>query len=205
MKIFRNQDYWDERIIITIVIFIGLLLGSTYLVFMHNHVFLYKENGPLENIQVVTLMLACLVFFTPVVSQKRMDKLILLFFAFLCLSFIVREIDVEKFDIPEILIVLGSGIGRNIILGTGFIAIFSYAFFNFSYYKHLSISFLRSKNGVSMITAGIFLGIGSAFEHAKLVQHHQFFEEMSELTGYVLILLVAWSILKNGIMSPSDT
>ena len=81
--------------IITVVIYLGLVFWSGYSVYVLKNTSIYVENGILENIQVFTITVAGLLLFLTVINQKRTDKLVLLFFAFLCLSFVLREVDVE--------------------------------------------------------------------------------------------------------------
>ena len=179
------------------MIFLGLIFWSSYSVYVLNKTSIYAENGLLENIQVFTIAIACLVLFLPVVYQKRTDKLILLFFSFLCLSFVLREVDVEDLNIPSVLKYIGSGIGRNVLLAAGFVTMFSYAMFNITHYKNVLSSFLVSKEGAWIITAGILLCIGEFFENMNYVSHHVLLEELSELSGYVLILLVSFTYSRN--------
>jgi len=192
------------RAIITIVIFLGLLFWSSYSVYVLNKTSIYVENGFLENIQVFTISIACFVLFLPVVYQNRTDKLILLFLSFLCLSFALREVDVEDLNIPSVLKFIGSGIGRNALIAAGFITMFSYLIFNIKHYKNLLRSFLVSKEGALIITAGILLCIGEGFENMSSVPHHVLFEELSELSGYVLFLLGAFTYSKNGTTRPAS-
>jgi len=189
---------------ITILIFLGLTCWSSYSVYVLNQPSIYAENGPLENIQVFTLSLACLVFFLPAVCQERNDKLFQLFLSLLCLSFVLREVDIEDLNVPNILISIGSGTGRNVLLIIGFIAIFSSMLFNLTHQKKVLKRYVLSKGGLLLVTAGILLCIGSLFEEMTLVAHHAFFEEMSELTGYVIILLVAFIWSKNSLTIHSD-
>ena len=46
--------------------------------------------------------------------------------------------------------------------------------------------------------AGILVCFGEVFESMKYVAHHVLLEELSELSGYVLILLVAFTYSKKG-------
>jgi len=128
--------------------------------------------------------------------------LIIVFCALLCFSFFLRELDVEDFDIPHALILIGSGVGRNAVLGMAFAAILIYAILKFSYYKVAAVMFVKSKPGWLLITGGVFLLIGLLFEEKKgLVYHDVFIEEMCEIFGYVLILLssIAANSFMNGI------
>ena len=137
----------DVKIVITTIIFVVIVCYLSYCVYFLNQVFIHAENGWLENIQVVTLLIACVTFIFPVFSQKREDKLMLIFFSFLCFSFVLREVDVEEFDVPSIVILLGHGIGRNIMLTVGFVAMSVYAALNYQYYKKLAKNFLYPQVG----------------------------------------------------------
>lgn len=178
------------------MIYLGLVFWSGYSVYVLNNTSIYVENGILENIQVFTITVAGLLLFLPVINQKRTDKLVLLFFAFLCLSFVLREVDVEDLSIPDVLKSVGSGAGRNVILAAGFITIFSFAMFNVTHYKNVVRSFFASQKGAWILMAGILICFGEVFESMKYVPHHVLLEELSELSGYVLILLVAFTYSK---------
>ena len=178
---------------VIVAVFLCFSLWSLYSVFLFDNISLYQENGLLENIQAILLFITFLVFLLPALFQKRNDKLILIFFALLSFNFILRELDVEKFDLPNILILLGSGIGRKILIAIGFIGITIYALFNVKYYFNLSIHLLKSSAGILFFMAAVFLFVGGFFEDAEF-QHHVYFEEQSELLGYVLYLLAS---LKN--------
>jgi hypothetical protein len=127
----------NKKIILVIFVFITILFYFSYAVYALNQSSIYLENGLLENIQVITLFLACVSFIFPVFSQSRSDKLMLMFFSFLCFSFILREVDVEEIDIAYFLIFIGHGIGRNIMLIIGFSSMTLYAIFHFEYYRKL--------------------------------------------------------------------
>ena len=74
---------------------------------------------------------------------------------------------------------------------------FSYAMFNITHYKNVLSSFLVSKEGAWIITAGVLLCIGEVFENMSFVSHHVLLEELSELSGYVLIMLVSFTYSRN--------
>ena len=189
----------DIRIYITIVTYTIIFFYLSYSVYTLNQSSIYDENGILENIQILTLTLSSIIFLLPVITQKRKDKLLLLFFALLCLAFILRELDVEKLNVPDILIFFGSGIGRNIMISTGFILLTTYAIFNRQYYIELAKKFIMSVEGYLIVLAAILLLSGGYFEHMTSVQHHVFLEEIFELFGYVLILIVSLILYKNKI------
>lgn len=180
--------------ILVISSFLCFSLWSLYSVFLLDNTLLYQENGLLENIQVLLLVVTFLTFLLPALYQQRNDKLILLFFALLSFNFILREVDVEEFELPNILILLGSGIGRKILLAIGFIGIIFYALLNAKYYANLSICLLKSSTGILLFLSAVFLFLGGFFEEGKF-QHHTYFEELSELVGYVLFFLSSLILL----------
>lgn len=180
-----------------LLVFLATVSWLAYSVFALGQTTIYAENSVIENIQVLTLVMSAAVFLLGLKHPKREGKLLLLFLSFLCLSFILREVDVEDFDLPSILIAIGSGMGRNLILAAGFISIGVYAAFNAAYYKKEVKAFFLSKAGLLILAAGVLLYIGDVFENLKTVQHHVFWEETIELSGYMAILLSSLMLLKD--------
>ena len=181
----------NKNNIYILVIFTGLFFLFGYQVYMHNQTSLYAENGILENIQALVLMISCIIFILPVIYQKREDKFILLFFSLLCFSFFLREVDVEDFNLPSILIFIGSGIGRNIMLTVGFLALFMNFYKNRESYKKLIRVFSFSNEGLLILQSAVFLFIGRYFETKILMPHHVFLEEIFELFGFLSLLFAA--------------
>ena len=182
--------------------FLGFALWVSYTAFVLNDAGILKENGLLENVQVIILALACLVYIVPIPLEKRTDKLILLFCSLLCLSFMLRELDVEYFAaVPDILKLAGSGIGKRLILGAGFISIFVYASLDFSYYKNAVVGFLCTISGRLLVFACIFLLLGAYFDKHESIPYQVYYEEMSEYCGYFFIYLSAISIVAGSMTS----
>lgn len=177
-----------------ILLFLCFCSWSLLSVFLFDNISLYQENGLLENAQVLILFITFFVFFLLSVNQKRNDKLIVTFFALLSFNFILREIDVEEFDIPAVFILFGSGVGRKALLAMGFLGIFFFAMLNVKYYAGLSKSLLGSRVGTLFFMAAVFLFAGGFFEEAAFL-HHTYFEELSELTGYILLLLASLAFI----------
>ena len=199
-----TKESFSSRIAITILFFLGLTFWTIYSVYFLNQKFIYAENGPLENTQVLTLSIASLVFLLSVLCQERKDKLFQLFFSLLCLSFVLREVDVEDLNVPNILVSIGSGNGRNVMLTIGFVAIFFCISLNIVHYKKVLKFYILSKEGFLIVAAGILLCVGTLFEEMSWVAHHTFIEEILELSGYVIILLVAFLWSKNGLTKHPD-
>ncbi|MDG0970474.1 MAG: hypothetical protein P8O06_11605 [Porticoccaceae bacterium] len=182
------------------ILIIIVLLWACVSVMVLGDVSVYDENNLLENIQALTLGLSLLLFLMPLADRSRNDRLIAAFFSVLVVGFILRELDVEKFDLPSIIVFVGSGKGRNAMLAIGFFVLLSVAVFNFRYYFSLAKCFIRSRVGITAIIAGIFLIVGDMFEKID-IPHHVLIEESFELIGYTILLAAASSVARREIRS----
>ena len=126
-----------------------------------------------------------------------------MFCSLLCYSFVLRELDVEKFDIPYPLIFIGSGAGRNVTIAVAFIAILACAALgNFRVYEKAAKGFIKSRSGILLIAGGVFLFIGEFFEKYEAIVNHIYWEELSELFACVLILVSSLAALSSVISAP---
>ena len=159
-----------------------------YLVIGRGMVWLHKENGMLENTQVILLALTMIVFFLQLYCRKDSHRIFPLAGAFLCLFFILRELDVEKLDVPQVLILLGSGTGRNILLFNMGVVLIVYAVMNFSAIRTFLPQFFFEKSSLTILAGLLFLVSGWLFDKEIIdTVHYQFFEEILEVTGYYLM------------------
>ena len=181
--------------IIALVVVAGLVRAVFF-----GDVGVYDENNLLENTQAVILALSFLMFLVPILNSGRRDRLLAVFFAMLALAFILRELDVERLNVPNLLVLLGSGGGRNILLATGFSCILVIALFNFRYYLNLASCFLRARVGVTAMVAGIFLVLGDTFESIDIT-HNVLFEESLELMGYAFLMAASSSLARREVRS----
>lgn len=187
--------YIDLISIVTLFAYFGFGLWAAFSVFLEGHSHIYAENGLIENLQAGMLAFACVFYLLTAFFSKRSDKLIILFCALLCYGFVLREVDVERFDVPSWILFVGSGWGRNAILTLVFFVIISCAVWrDFYFYKNASIAFVKSRPGVLWLVGGVFLLVGDFFEKHNAITHHVFFEEMAELLGCVFILLSSIAI-----------
>ena len=178
---------------IILSLWVAFTLWTTNLV-MNNNIHVYAENGLLENIQAGVLAISFVVYLVNFAIEKNSCRLIFLSCSLLCYAFLLRELDVEKFDIPSALQMLGSGVGRNVTIAIAFFALFFYAARYFSFYKVEVVNFLRTRPGSLLIMAGVFLILGSVFEDIYAITHHVFIEESLELFAYVLIMLSSLTV-----------
>jgi hypothetical protein len=178
---------------VTLAAFSVLFLWTAHSVFILNNTDIYVENGLLENIQAILLIISCIVFLIPIAVEKNPEKLILLFCSLLCYSFILREVDFDELDVNDTIKYFFSGVFRNISITVAFIVLFSCAAFRFSYYINASISFIRSKSGILLMSGGFLLITGDLLEKSSSIIHHVYWEELLELCGCCFILLSAFA------------
>lgn len=175
-------------------LFLAVTLWYAHSVFVLNNAAVYSENGPLENLQASVLAITTLIFLAPLALNKPQMKLIFVSCSWLCFSFVLRELDVERFNVPDALKFIGSGAGRNAMLALGFTALLVLAVAKFAYYRKAVIVFLRSMPGILLVLAGIFLVTGEVFEKNHSIIHNAFYEEVFELLGFCLMLLSALAV-----------
>jgi hypothetical protein len=151
-----------------------------------------KENGPLENLQVVLLFLSSIAFLLPMKRADRSCRSILLGGAMLCFSFILRELDVEDLAVPQWVIAVGSGTGRDILLGTGWAVVGVLAIKSFSFLKERFKLIFFSRTTMLLVISGLILYSGSFFDHKdNKTPADQLAEEIIEVIGYGIFLLGA--------------
>ncbi|AKJ29381.1 hypothetical protein [Caldimonas brevitalea] len=167
------------------LVFVGCAYGVIALDLTH----LFAEDGTLEMLEAAVLAVACVVFLVGAARRPQPQRLILLFLALLMLAFSLRELDVERFDVPELVKQLGAGKGRNVLLGSGLALIVGYASLRFGLYWRAGFGFLHTTAGKLLLWGGAFVVLGELFEKYFLVPHHVLFEESFELLGYCLIVL----------------
>jgi len=175
-----------------------LLLASS--VFLISPVFageadvMAQENGILENAQVAFLLLSALILVVQSFAVVRNVRCILWMGAWFCLSCIFRELDVEDLAVPQWVIWIGSGMGRNLIMGVGWITLGVVAIKSYPELKDSFGRIARSRTAILVFTAGTLLLLGSLFDHESVMaEQGMFWEEAFETLGYFLLLPAALS------------
>ncbi|MEN7972268.1 MAG: hypothetical protein ABFR47_00385 [Verrucomicrobiota bacterium] len=151
-----------------------------------------RENGVLENTQVVFLLLSGLIFAVQSFFVARNIRIVLWMGAWFCLSCILRELDVDELAVPCWVILIGSGLGRNLIMGVGWITLGVIAIRSHSELRSKFGSMVRSRTAIFVFAAGILLLLGSLFDRETIATAHgKLWEEASEVFGYFLLLPAA--------------
>lgn len=162
-----------------------------YDVFAYGDVTPYAENGPIENMQAALLLLSTLIFAAPTVFSRSPDRLLFWFFAWLCYTFLLREVNVATFDVPNIIKFVAAGRSRDVILVLMLLTIVGVGLARARHTYLIFRRFARSLPGLLIFLCGVCLIIGDIFEKSSGIRYHEFFEEALELGGYCLMLLGA--------------
>jgi hypothetical protein len=155
------------------------------------------ENGAMENAQALAVFVSLCLFSFSAARERNSKRVFFTGMALLCLSFLLREVDVEDLDVYRVLILLTSGFGRNLLL------VLLWSFYLSLVFKHsrslwqLFTGWAKSFSGQAMIMAGIFFVLGWPFDREILpvsANISRLLEELLELNGHLLILLSSVSI-----------
>lgn len=162
-----------------------------YLNFIQGDDQFYQEHEIVENLQALLLTLSCIFFLIYSFFLEKRSSLILLSFSLLCLTFFLREVDVEDLELPAFLILIGSDVGRNIIISILWALIALFMALDFRNMKNLVFLFLLSNSGILMLICASLLFTSDIFErwlHGTI--NSKFFEELLELNAYYFLF---WS------------
>lgn len=182
----------------TIAALIAILLIDVFFIYeveIERNTEIVKENHALENYQALMLFICGAVYLRTLVYAQKHQKLVPGAGALLCLSFILRELDVEKFDLPQVIILLGHGLGRNILLISLWLLVIVLFIRHCKHYLELAVNLLMTRSALLMVTGGLLLIVGDLFEDRVFgVNHYQLYEELSELNAYYFILLASLNL-----------
>jgi hypothetical protein len=81
------------------------------------------EDGLLEGAQALALGAGTVLSLLLMIKGGRRDSLVWFALLLFFLSILLRELDVEKYGLPTLPTILGSGIGRSVLLGAGWLAL----------------------------------------------------------------------------------
>ncbi len=152
---------------------------------------IYKENGLMENLQVICLAISCLLFFQSGLRLQFTLRYVAFFFSWLSFAFVLRELDIEKLDVPDIVILFGAGKGRAVFLIPLFAVLF-YLAKNIRHYLKNLLVYISSATGIYIMLAAVLLISGWPLDKAAVdIPYRVFFEEMFELAGYYFLTIAA--------------
>ena len=151
------------------------------------------ENGPVENMQALAILLSCGVYLWIALRGKR-TALTAASLSLLCLSLLLRELDIDhpSLGVSYVIIFFVQGGGRNALLPALWALVLLFAARNFRRNKALMISYAKTTSGLLLIAAGGVTALGWIFDHLTPIGALSMFcEEFIEMNGYALLLLAA--------------
>ena len=189
------------RVITPLILFaqaliILVIFWSGYSVYIRQDFSVFGENNILENLQALTLLAVIAVYITPIFQAQRMDKLLCVFFVWLAIFFLLREVDVDRLNVHDFLQQWGAGSGRNLLLGLGLASMVLLALMKLRFYISLAKSFVSSAAGIMAMKAGALLLVGDLCEKLTFT-HNVFYEEIFELIAYGVLLRAGSLLVQN--------
>lgn len=176
----------------------SLLLGLTfvlvntftaYFAIIFQYDSLHSENSILENSQIAFLVLATVGYLLFQTSAQD-ERIIHVAIALLCFSFILREIDLEHLNLPSLLIALGSGIGRKILLAVLWISLGTFSYLTIKNRVSFIKKFVTSSAFLILTAAFLLLVISAVMDKQMIsLSHNMLFEELAETNAYFFIAL----------------
>jgi hypothetical protein len=167
------------------LLFIDSLFYYQAIVLEKEH--LYKEFHLIENLQALALILTFAIYATTLFIAKREQRIIVVAGALLWLTMFLREVDFEELHVTGVIAFLTVGKSKDAILAGVWLFLLGYLAKHFSRYKPLLRSLIFSKMGLVVFVGGLSLLAGDFFEKIRFPRH-EFYEEILELDGYLLIL-----------------
>ncbi len=162
-----------------------------YHVLKLGNVSIIDENNLVENLQVICYSFSAVILLIHALKLSNLHRWLNLFFGVTCLSFVLRELDVEELDVPDLFIFIGSGKGRNIMFVLAFTALFFVFLRNYRYVL-ASLKKLTRSPVVQICLLGCFLlMLGAVGDENDM----KLLEEVSEMNGAILIALSAFTFV----------
>lgn len=180
-----------QYLVVSCILIAANVLGA-YLVISLQQESLHAENGLLENVQAMCLG-ASVFGYVFLRAASPGERLIYLTIALLSFSFLLRELDLDRMDVPRVLQTLGSGPGRVVLLLSLWLALGYYARRSIRFVEDFGGSIMRglfSSHLFPIALVVFFMLIGSAAMDKNLfsLTHSRLFEELFETTAYVLLM-----------------
>ena len=151
------------------------------------------ENGPVENMQTLAILLSCGLYLWIALREKR-TALTAATLSLLCLSLLLRELDIDhpSLGVSYVIIFFVQGGGRNAMLPALWALLIMFAVRDLRRNTILMTSYLKSTSGLLFIAGGGVTALGWIFDHLTPIGALSMFcEEFIEMNGYALLLLAA--------------
>jgi hypothetical protein len=147
---------------------------------------------------VCLLLLSLVITIHTALDRVRQDKIISIVLSIALFGILLREIDIEDFNIPMWIIVIGSGAGRTLLLSIMLAPVLLFIVVKYQQYYGLVKKYFLSQVGLSLILSFCLLLIGSMFEHEYLLSR-TLIEESFELIAYGLFFRAVFTMSQSEI------
>ncbi len=144
------------------------------------------------------LLLSLVITIHTALDRVRQDKIISIVLSIALFGILLREIDIEDFNIPMWIIVIGSGAGRTLLLSIMLAPVLLFIVVKYQQYYGLVKKYFLSQVGLSLILSFCLLLIGSMFEHEYLLSR-TLIEESFELIAYGLFFRAVFTMSQSEI------
>ena len=132
------------------------------------------------------LLLSLLITIYIAFDRVREDKIISIVLSITLFGILLREIDIEDFNVPMWVVAIGSGDGRTLLLSIMLAPVLLFMIVKYQKYYDLVKKYFLSQVGLSLVLSFCLLLIGSMFEHEYLLSR-TLIEESFELIAYGLL------------------
>ncbi len=147
------------------------------------------ENGGMENAQVLVVSLSLVLFLFSAISSNSSERLFYASLVLLCVTFLLRELDMEDYGFNLVITGLTSGPGRNLLLGFVWACCLLLFLKDPQASRTIFSKWFKSFEGRLMMLAGLFFLAAWPLdkEMFQLNSHtSRVLEELLELNGYFL-------------------
>ena len=115
----------------------------------------------LESAQVCLLLLSLIITIYIALDRVREDKIISIVLSIALFGILLREIDIEDFNVPMWVVAIGSGVGRTLLLSIMLAPVLLFMIVKYQQYYDLVKKYFLSQVGLSLVLSFCLLLIGS--------------------------------------------
>jgi len=149
---------------------------------------IYAEGQFVESISAFCYLFAAILTFFRSFHRKGLEQKLTWLFSLTSLLFFVRELDLEDHNIPNVLISMGTGAGRDVLFVTLYLVLIGSVLLLPGCRQALNLATFFKSEVIAVLTVGVWLlGFGSLFERFDQMAT----EEVLEMNGALLFLLAA--------------
>lgn len=198
----NNPRFKSILLLLPLLVLVSIFYVLTFTFNMHD---IYAENHAMEDLQVTLIALAGLTsLFSYRHISERWQYWYCITLTLLCYSFLLRELDIELFNVPQLIITLTSGLGRTIILAMGWSVVIFYMLRYFNLYRRTHVILLQTSAGRLLIISAAFLFLSYLFDRQLEFTHHVFYEELVEVCAYYCLFIAAYFLPQSLNQLPSS-